>query len=72
MKNERSSEQLNERNQQQERNSNSQQQNTSANRGKIDMDSESLGGASRSTNERGSGLTTKKTVTGSDLDGQAE
>ena len=50
--------------------SNSDQQNASANRGGTsDMDSEALGNSSRSAN-RGSGISTKRSVTGSDYDGQ--
>jgi hypothetical protein len=46
--------------------------NASGNRGgTTDMDSEALTINRPNTTERGSGLTTKRTVTGSDFDGQA-
>ena len=52
--------------------SNSDHQNASANRGgTTDMDSEALGNrSSGSRSGRGSGITTKRNVTGSDYDGQ--
>jgi hypothetical protein len=53
--------------------SNSDHQNTSSSRGgKTDMGSESLRGATGNSvrGNRGSGITTKRSVTGSDYDGQ--
>jgi hypothetical protein len=54
------------------RNSDAGQQNASASRGGTsDMDDESIAGAGRDTRtQRGSGLTTKRSITGSDFDGQ--
>ncbi|MBD0294700.1 MAG: hypothetical protein ICV84_05770 [Flavisolibacter sp.] len=48
------------------------QQNASANRGgTTDMDNDAIAGAGRDTRtERGSGISTKRGVTGSDYDGQ--
>ncbi|HWJ90924.1 MAG TPA: hypothetical protein VNR87_07415 [Flavisolibacter sp.] len=46
-------------------------QNASANRGgTTDMDDEALTTGRRNTSERGSGISTKNAVTGSDYDGQ--